>query len=90
VAVTDRGPGIEPEYHAMIFEKHAQTREGRKRQGVGLGLTFCKLAVAAHGGSIGLRSAPGQAPVMLSVCNVCNRTRPWFASAPVGREPRAV
>jgi two-component system sensor histidine kinase/response regulator len=59
VSVTDRGPGIEAQHHTRIFEKYAQTGEGRKKHGVGLGLTFCKLAIAAHGGTIGVTSAPG-------------------------------
>ncbi len=60
IAVTDTGPGIPPEFHQRVFEKFAQVEAGHKRQGTGLGLTFCKLAVEAQGGRIGVESVPGQ------------------------------
>lgn len=59
--VIDEGPGIPPEYRHRIFEKFGQI-EGRQagRKGTGLGLTFCKLAVEAHHGEIGLDSEVGK------------------------------
>lgn len=62
VAVTDQGPGIPPEYHRRIFEKFGQveSREEHKKYSTGLGLTFCKLAVEAHGGEIGVASQAGR------------------------------
>jgi len=60
VAVTDSGPGIAPEFHQRIFEKFGQVDDRRNHQGTGLGLTFCKLAVEAHGGQIGVDSEMGQ------------------------------
>jgi len=62
IEVTDAGPGIAPEYHESIFEKFGQVEprsEGRVGS-TGLGLTFCKLAVEAHGGRIGVESRPGE------------------------------
>lgn len=59
VEVSDIGPGIAPEFHQKIFEKFGQVESGKSRQGTGLGLTFCKLAVEAHGGRIGVHSTPG-------------------------------
>lgn len=56
--VRDQGPGIPSQYHERIFEKFGQVR-GRKVRGTGLGLTFCKLSVEAHGGQIWLQSAEG-------------------------------
>ncbi len=52
--VSDSGPGVPQEARARIFEKYAQLKRGASRgyKGVGLGLTFCKLAVEAHGGQI--------------------------------------
>lgn len=58
--VRDQGPGIPPQYHERIFEKFGQVRGGRKVRGTGLGLTFCKLAVEAHGGQIWLQSIEGK------------------------------
>ncbi len=60
--VQDRGVGIPPAYHERIFEKFGQVR-GRKLRGTGLGLTFCKLAVEAHGGRIWLESKEGTGSV---------------------------
>jgi signal transduction histidine kinase len=60
VSVSDNGPGIPPEYHRRIFEKFGQVQSGRTRTGTGLGLTFCRLAVEAHGGDIGVSSIVGK------------------------------
>jgi signal transduction histidine kinase len=59
--VIDDGPGIAPENHRMIFEKFGQVQAHRKPgyASSGLGLTFCKLAVEAHGGQIGVHSQLG-------------------------------
>ena len=59
LTVTDNGPGVEPEYRKVIFEKFGQAPLARagKARSTGLGLTFCKLAVEAHGGKIGVDSS---------------------------------
>ena len=65
VMVCDSGPGIPSEYHVKIFEKFGQVEALRQNQlsSSGLGLTFCKLAVEAHGGGIGVESAPGHGSI---------------------------
>jgi signal transduction histidine kinase len=62
VTVCDTGPGIPPDYHKRIFEKFGQVaaRKEGKMYSTGLGLTFCKLAVEAHGGRIGVDSEVGK------------------------------
>ena len=62
VNVHDNGPGIAAEYRHKIFEKFAQVElpAGRQKNSTGLGLTFCKLAVEAHGGRIGVDGEEGQ------------------------------
>lgn len=62
VEVADQGPGIPAEFHQRIFEKFGQADVMRQRvkHSSGLGLTFCKLAVEAHGGRIGVDSEAGQ------------------------------
>jgi len=60
IEVSDSGSGIAPEFHQKIFEKFGQVETGNKRRGSGLGLAFCKLAVAAHGGEIGVESGLNQ------------------------------
>jgi PAS domain S-box-containing protein len=53
IRVSDTGPGIPEDYHEKVFTRFSQVpgRLGRRR-GSGLGLTFCRLAVEAHGGRI--------------------------------------
>ena len=60
--VRDTGEGIPPEAFGRIFEKFGQvaSRQGGRTMSTGLGLTFCKLTVEAHGGHIEVESAPGQ------------------------------
>jgi hypothetical protein len=62
VTVTDRGSGIPPEFHSRIFEKFVQveSRIPKPTHSTGLGLAFCKLAVEAHGGQIGVESQVGR------------------------------
>jgi NtrC-family two-component system sensor histidine kinase KinB len=60
VTVSDTGPGIPLEYRKRVFERFIQVPgvTGRRR-GTGLGLTFCRLAVEAHGGNIFVEPRPG-------------------------------
>lgn len=58
IQVEDSGPGIPEEYRERVFERFYQVPgvESRRR-GSGLGLTFSKLVVQAHGGDIWIDSA---------------------------------
>ena len=59
VDVIDKGPGIPETDRAHLFEPFAQAREKRgRRRGTGLGLTFCRMAVEAHGGRIWIDDGP--------------------------------
>jgi PAS domain S-box-containing protein len=51
--IRDSGPGIPPEYRDNLFDRHMRTNQGGAQvRGTGIGLTFCKMAVEAHGGRI--------------------------------------
>jgi len=56
ITVQDEGEGVPPEARQRIFEKFGavETRKDRSYHSAGLGLAFCKLAVQAHGGTIGV------------------------------------
>lgn len=60
-SVTDTGEGIPTEYLDKIFDKFVQVEShgSKRRFSTGLGLTFCKLVVEAHGGRIWVESEPG-------------------------------
>lgn len=57
IQVTDQGPGVPEAYRTHIFELFGQAPNGRS-QGNGIGLAFCKMAIAAHGGMIWVTDAP--------------------------------
>lgn len=60
IAVTDGGPGVPPEERERIFEKFTQGKDRKGvRRGSGLGLTFCRMAVEAHGGKVWVEDGPG-------------------------------
>jgi len=63
IRVRDSGSGIPPEMREKIFERFVQVEAGDQppsRAGRGLGLTFCKLTIEAHGGRIWVEdAAPG-------------------------------
>lgn len=60
VSVVDDGIGIPASYLQSIFDKFSQVESEKRKYGTGLGLTFCKLAVEAHGGTIGVESVEKQ------------------------------
>lgn len=57
-SIQDTGEGIPREAFDKIFEKFgvAETRQQGRKISTGLGLTFCKMAVEAHGGKIWVES----------------------------------
>jgi two-component system, sensor histidine kinase and response regulator len=60
ITVRDEGRGIPIEAQARIFEKFGSLDAREKSYSTGLGLPFCKMVALMHGGTIGVRSAPGQ------------------------------
>ncbi|GAB4109786.1 MAG: 7TM diverse intracellular signaling domain-containing protein [Thermoflexibacter sp.] len=62
LAITDQGEGIAPDKIPHIFDKFSQVKERKSGEvrSTGLGLTFCKMAVEAHGGVIDVISKPHQ------------------------------
>jgi NtrC-family two-component system sensor histidine kinase KinB len=58
-SVSDNGPGIPEEYQEKIFDRFTQVHiqaASKVQRGTGLGLSFCKLAIEAHGGRIWVTS----------------------------------
>ena len=62
LTVEDNGPGIAPEYQELIFRKFESLKapHAPRVRSSGLGLTFCRLAVEAHGGRIWVQSKVGE------------------------------
>jgi PAS domain S-box-containing protein len=60
LVVIDTGNGVPADMRERIFEKFVQVQGSalRGRRGTGIGLSFCKLAVEAHGGKIWVESGP--------------------------------
>lgn len=62
IAVSNTGDGIPDSFIDHVFDKFSQNqaRKSGDTGSTGIGLTFCKLAVEAHGGHIGVESIPRQ------------------------------
>jgi two-component system OmpR family sensor kinase len=63
IAVRDEGDGIAPEHLPHVWERFYRADPGRSRDGggsSGLGLAIVEAIVSAHGGTVGVSSAPGE------------------------------
>ncbi|MFN8253406.1 MAG: HAMP domain-containing sensor histidine kinase [Ferruginibacter sp.] len=62
IAITDNGIGIGEEYHKKIFDRFFRVTKGELHtvKGFGLGLSFVKKVVEAHGGKIEVKSEQGK------------------------------
>ncbi|MGN6610105.1 MAG: sensor histidine kinase [Jatrophihabitans sp.] len=58
--VADRGPGMDPEVAAHVFERFYRADQARRTDGgTGLGLAIVSALIAGHGGTITVDTAPG-------------------------------
>ena len=62
IAVSDDGPGVEPENHEMVFQRYAQVKECSivARKGHGLGLAGANIISRCLGGNLELESEKGK------------------------------
>ncbi len=54
VSISDQGKGIDPRDVQTIFMPFGQGQNAIQLGSTGIGLTFCKLAIETHGGTIGV------------------------------------
>ncbi|MHB1558441.1 MAG: sensor histidine kinase [Isosphaeraceae bacterium] len=82
--VEDRGVGIAEADRSRIFERFQRAAADHREQSLGLGLHIVRSVVEAHGGSIGVRSEPGQGTTF--VVELPRRQTPAGASGPRAAE----
>ncbi len=69
ISIRDTGLGISPEDIKNIFKPFYTTKE----RGVGLGLAICQRIIKGHGGTIRVKSIPGQGSIFFIRLNVAGK-----------------
>jgi signal transduction histidine kinase/HAMP domain-containing protein len=80
IEVSDTGVGIRAEDQAQLFDRfyRARNASGNAVPGLGLGLTIVRTIVEGHGGTVTVRSAPGEGAsftVLLPAADSGSRSR---------------
>jgi len=88
ISVVDEGTGIPEAFRERVFEKYAQVemRKSGLSTNRGLGLTFCRLAVEAHGGTIWVEESEAGGARFLALlpsAEEIDESTPVEASCPV-------
>ncbi|GHO94225.1 hypothetical protein KSF_042730 [Reticulibacter mediterranei] len=65
--VNDTGAGIEPDKLPHIFERFVQTVPGSRGRSGGHGLAIVKMVVELHGGTVTVKSTPGEGSTFVCV-----------------------
>jgi signal transduction histidine kinase len=69
IEVEDTGVGVPPDLIPHLFREFQQldSTTGKRYQGTGLGLVLARRIAEGHGGSVSVRSAPGQGSTFSAV-----------------------
>ncbi|GAB3074077.1 hypothetical protein GCM10027053_44680 [Intrasporangium mesophilum] len=96
VTVTDTGIGIEREDQSRIFDSFQQGgRSASTAEGTGLGLTLSKRIVELHGGTLWVRSIPGEGStfgltIPQAIHEPSSQDASWMADDPSHTGPTVV
>ncbi len=60
LVIADDGGGIPLQDQSRVFDRYYRGDQSRRENGCGLGLSFARAVVRAHGGEISVSSAPGE------------------------------
>jgi two-component system sensor histidine kinase KdpD len=84
IAVHDEGDGIPPHQQQRLFEKFYRALSPNGAPGAGIGLAIAKGLVEAHGGTIGVESAPGEGTTFRFTLPLPVRTKAEHAAVAQG------
>jgi signal transduction histidine kinase/ligand-binding sensor domain-containing protein len=87
ISITDNGLGIPADKIHLVFQKFGQViaKKSGSVRSTGLGLTYCKMVVEAHGGEINVESEPDKGSTFwFTLPGMCNDQKIGQTAVPGG------